>query len=398
MEKPVQLELNLIEALDSLGGKGRTTDIYNYLANKLNLNTHKRVEKMTCGNYSKFENTVRWAKENLKLKGLVESVERGIWALTEKGTAVSESLKPCKPNVMVVAFEVLGSLNEPIGLTLWGEYESTKNIIPNDSINLIVTSPPYALNNPRAYGNASERDYIKWFLPIAELMKKQLTSDGSLILNLGPVYKTNSPTKSLYMYKLLISLVEELGFHLAGECYWQNPIKLPVTSWVTKKRIRLKDSIENIFWLSKSETPYADNNNVLEPYADSYRKELGTSCKPYIRPSGLGIKYFNKDNGGKIPGNLIIASNAISNDPYMRYCRKNNLPIHPARMPKEIPSFFIDFLTQVDDTIMDVFSGSNIVGEEAIKRNRRFIAIEKCLQYIQGSIGRFSNYKINTFI
>src|ERR1700730_9188032 len=86
--------------------------------------------------------------------------------------------------------------------------------LPDSSVNAIITSPPYALHFKKAYGNVDKKDYVAWFLGFAREMLRVLKEDGSFVLNIGGSYNKGTPTRSLYHYKLLIALVDEIGFHL----------------------------------------------------------------------------------------------------------------------------------------------------------------------------------------
>lgn len=97
--------------------------------------------------------------------------------------------------------------------------------LPEGSINAVVTSPPYALHFKKAYGNVSKSAYVDWFLPFAREIYRVLADDGSFVLNIGGSYNKGSPTRSLYHFKLLIALVEEVGFHLAQEGVLVQPRK-----------------------------------------------------------------------------------------------------------------------------------------------------------------------------
>ena len=103
----------------------------------------------------------------------------------------------------------------------------------------------------------------------------------------------------------------------------------------------------------------------------------------------IGKGSFSKDNGGAIPGNVLISANTVASGSYFNYCRKNNLEIHPARMTQDIPQFFIKFLTDERDIVLDPFSGSNITGAVAEKLGRHWISIEINQEYAEGSKGRF---------
>jgi len=96
--------------------------------------------------------------------------------------------------------------------------EDARNLIqslPANSIDAIITSPPYALHFQKEYGNVAKEDYVAWFLQFAREFHRVLKDDGSFVLNIGGSYNKKYPTRSVYLYKLLIELVETVGFHLA---------------------------------------------------------------------------------------------------------------------------------------------------------------------------------------
>jgi site-specific DNA-methyltransferase (cytosine-N4-specific) len=95
--------------------------------------------------------------------------------------------------------------------------------LPSSSVEAVITSPPYALHFKKEYGNVEKAKYVEWFLPFAAEIKRILKPDGSFVLNIGGSYNPGSPTRSLYHFKLLIALCDDLGFHLAQECFWYNP-------------------------------------------------------------------------------------------------------------------------------------------------------------------------------
>jgi site-specific DNA-methyltransferase (cytosine-N4-specific) len=190
------------------------------------------------------------------------------------------------------------------------------------SVDLIVTSPPFALTRKKEYGNEQEDEYLRWFRPFAEAFRRVLKDSGSFVLDLGGAWKPGFPVRSLYHFKLLIMLCEEFGFHLAQEFYWWNPSKLPTPAeWVNIRRIRVKDAINTVWWLSKTEWPRASNRRVLQPYSPSMHELLAKGYKAKLRPSGHDISHkFSVDNGAAIPPNLIAIPNTESNSAYLRYC------------------------------------------------------------------------------
>jgi site-specific DNA-methyltransferase (cytosine-N4-specific) len=107
------------------------------------------------------------------------------------------------------------------------------------------------------------------------------------------------------------------------------------------------------------------------------------------RPSGHVAKKFERQNGGAIPSNLIELSHTSSRDAYQDYCREKKLPVHPARFPRQVPEFFVKFLTRRGDLVLDPFSGSNMTGYIAEKLGRRWLAFDQSAEFVSGSVGRF---------
>ncbi|BAY98476.1 DNA methylase N-4/N-6 [Tolypothrix tenuis PCC 7101] len=264
--------------------------------------------------------------------------------------------------------------------------------IDDNTINLILTSPPFALTRKKEYGNESAEKYIEWFLPFASEFKRVLTDDGSFVLDLGGAYLPGNPVRSIYQYELLVRLCKEIGFFLAQEFYHYNPARLPTPAeWVTIRRIRVKDSVNVVWWLSKTPNPKADNRKVLKPYSQSMQQLLKHGYKAKIRPSGHDISdKFQKDNQGAIPPNLLEIANTESNSAYLRRCKEAGIKPHPARFPQAFAEFFIKFLTDEGDLVLDPFTGSNTTGFVAENLQRQWIAFEINEDYVTGSRYRFS--------
>jgi DNA modification methylase len=262
--------------------------------------------------------------------------------------------------------------------------------VPDSSVNLILTSPPYAILRKKEYGNADQADYVAWFLPFARQFHRLLADNGSLVIDIGGAWVSGQPTRSLYHFELLIALCREVGFHLAQEFYWYNPAKLPSPAeWVTIRRIRVKDAIECVWWLSKTPTPKADNRKVLREYSPSMRRLLERGYRSKVRPSGHVITQKFHDNGGSIPDNVLVLGNTDSNGYYLKRCKDEGVKPHPARFPVQIPEFFIQFLTDPGDLVVDPFAGSNTTGSACEDFGRRWLAVEQYPDYVAASRYRF---------
>jgi DNA modification methylase len=268
--------------------------------------------------------------------------------------------------------------------------------VPDGSVSLVMTSPPFALQRQKEYGNKDEHEYIDWLAQFAAVVHRKLRDDGSFVLDLGGAYQKGVPTRSLYNFRVPIRFCDEIGFFLAEDFYWFNPAKLPSPiEWVNKRKIRAKDAVNTVWWFSKTEWPNADVTKVLAPYSDRMKKLLlnpESFYTPKLRPSGHDIgRGFGTDNGGAIPSNLLQYSNTDSNGGYLRGCKTVGIKGHPARFPAKLPEFFIKYLTKPGDLVVDIFAGSNTTGLVAESLGRRWLAYELSREYLAASAFRFLN-------
>lgn len=273
-------------------------------------------------------------------------------------------------------------------------------------VQLVLTSPPFPLNRKKKYGNRTGEQYLNWLQDLAPLFRDYLTPDGSIVLELGNAWEAGKPVMSTLPLKALLAFLEAADLNLCQEFICYNPARLPTPAqWVTVERIRVKDSFTRVWWMSPAVRPKANNRKVLTEYSKSMKELLrrGTyNAGP--RPSGhhIGRKSFLSDNGGAIPPNVLVppqessvllevlpVSNTRANDPYQAYCRQNDISPHPARMQTEVAMFFIKFLTDKNDLVLDPFAGSNTTGSAAQELKRKWLAIEQDGEYVDTSGCRF---------
>lgn len=260
-------------------------------------------------------------------------------------------------------------------------------------VQLVFTSPPFPLNNKKKYGNRTGEEYVEWLASFGRVLKHYLAPGGSVVVEIGNAWEPGKPTMSTLALEAMLAFLKKGGFHLCQQFVCFNPARLPSPApWVTIERIRVKDAFTHVWWMSATERPKADNRRVLRAYSGSMKKLLASEdYNAGTRPSEhhISIKSFLRDNGGAIPPNVLTFSNTTSYDPYQVYCREHEIRRHPARMPPGLPEFFIRFLTDEDDLVMDPFAGSNTTGAVAEEMGRRWIAIEPLDDYVRGSVGRF---------
>lgn len=260
-----------------------------------------------------------------------------------------------------------------------------------NKVDLIVTSPPFGLIKKKAYGNESADQYCEWFRNFAEGFANVLKDEGSLVIDIAGAWERGNPVKSLYQYEVLLMLCNDYGFNLCQEHFWWNPSKLPSPAqWVNVERSRVKDSVNCIWWLSKSKNPKASNVNVLGPYSKSMKRILKDGIYTGVRPSGHQVTdKFLQNNGGSIPPNLLAIANSESRGYYFDFCKEMDIPVHPARFPNALPEYFIRFLTEKNDLVVDPFGGSCVTGYVAENLGRKWKSIELRHDYALGGAGRF---------
>ena len=274
-------------------------------------------------------------------------------------------------------------------------------------VQLILTSPPFPLNRKKKYGNLKGDAYLQWLSRMAPLFRKYLTADGSIVLEIGNAWEPGKPTMSTLPIRALLAFLGAADLHLCQEFVCFNPARLPTPAqWVNVERIRVKDAFTRVWWMSPVERPRANNRNVVTGYSksmlDLLKKGTYNSGK---RPSGhhIGTKSFLSNNGGSIPPNVLIPSgvgaspplfevlpiaNTRANDAYQQYCKNNDIPVHPARMQGKLAEFFIRFLSEKNDLVLDPFAGSNTTGAVAERLKRKWISIELDGDYIRGAEAR----------
>ena len=364
-------------------------------------------------------------------------------------TAGNESVE-VQPSVEAVG-------EDPIqGAAYAGDSRSLLKAVEDTSIDLVVTSPPFALQRKKEYGNKSPEKYVDWFLDFAERAYDALAADGSLVIDIGGGWQKGKPLRSHYHFKLLGALTDDDGlladrigesFNLAQDFYWYNPAKLPTPAqWVTIERIRVKDAVNHVWWLSTGDArEKPDNRRVLKEYSDAQKQLIEKGHDAQSRPSehelsdtfdepaedgairpnfrnaiddpstkqssaellekldvpknllemvleeGLTEELAQTVGAAHTEDNVLEIANTRSKTPYLEACKETDTDIHPARFPRELPKFFIQFLTEPGDTVLDIFAGSNTTGQMAQQTGRKWLAFETEERYLEGSRYRFQN-------
>jgi DNA modification methylase len=266
-----------------------------------------------------------------------------------------------------------------------GNCEDILKEFPENTFDLILTSPPYA--DQRFYGKTESKihpdDFVDWFLPKAKEFYRVLKNNGSFVLNIND--KVVKGFQHLYVFELVVLLSKELKFNLVRDYIWFNPSS-PPNIYSSGKYGRTKKSHEYCFWFSKGKTWTFNIDPIRKPYSQDMMKYLAGkgkgNRKENLRPSTHSFNCEKKwtDNGGSDPGSVIEIGNTSSNDSFMKMAKERKI-FHPARFPEKLAEFFILSGSNEGDLVLDPFSGSGTTAISAQRNNRNWIGIDSNPDY-----------------
>ncbi len=255
--------------------------------------------------------------------------------------------------------------------------------LPDNSVDMFFTSPPYAERRKSVYDGIPEDQYVDWFLPIALEIKRIMKPTGSFFLNIKP--HTHKGERSLYVFDLILKLKREVGFMFVEEYCWTK------NAFPGNLRGRFKNAFEPVYHFTKA----SPSNITFNPTA------CGTPIKPEslararrkqngMPENGSGMAALRSENLLKIeiarPSNLINANN-VSN-------QFSDKQMHPATFPTDLVEFFVKSFTNEDDVVCDPFGGSGTTGLVCKKNKRKWIIIEKEKKYYDLISKRFNSFVI----
>jgi site-specific DNA-methyltransferase (cytosine-N4-specific) len=381
------LQFPLLEAIAEAGGRARPRDLYQSLADRLNLDDGARETQKVCGDgqrYNVFEQQVRWARQTAVAQGLIATPKRGIWELADPAY---DKLKKARRGQVVLIY----TLDD--GIALWAHAEEAASAIEPGSVDLVLTSPPYPVIK-RAYGRFTVPEWLAWMSDLVGLWRELITERGTIAVNLMDVFVPGSPNISPYVERFTLDAIDRHGLHLAGRMPWHSPTKLPNLHWAVKERVRPKNTLEHILLFSKHPHPDWDTRRLpRESYAKRTMSQERQVRGRETRPSGyiINADAFRPTEDGPIPGNLLIAGGVSGNNAYARRCAEAGMPVHPARFPEALPKRTILMTTKPGGLVYDPMAGSNTTGKVALELGRRFISSEPMLAYAQSSALRFDH-------
>lgn len=333
---------------------------------------------------------MRWHQQTLKQMGIIEHVGRGQWQLTQ---ASGKDLQQATTESRMIAFST------DLGVAIWARNES---VFPqlDEPIHLCITSPPYPLRNARAYGNPSAAEYVDFISNSLEPIVRGLIPGGSIVLNISnDIFESKSPARSLYVERMVIALHDRLGLHLMDRIPWINLSKPPgPTYWACVNRVQLSSCYEPIYWFTNDPLKVrSDNRRVLEEHTVKHQKLMASGGEHRNASYGNGAyqirdgKSFSTQTSGKIPRNAIQKGHSCPDTlAYRRAANELGIQKHGAMQPTSIPDFFIRFLTEPGELVVDLFGGTAKTGLAAERLGRRWLVTEWMLSYLRGGAEHFA--------
>ena len=243
--------------------------------------------------------------------------------------------------------------------------------MPDNSIDLIVTSPPYADARAHTYGGIKPGEYVDWFVPRAEEMLRILKPTGSFVLNIKE--KAVDGERHTYVLELILSLKREVGFLWVEEYIWHKTTSMP-----GKWKYRFRDSWERIIHFAKSKDLKMNQEAVMQPVEGWTEKRLkNMNNNDLTRQASSTNPKAGRRISAWVGRDKVYPSNVLHKPPI---CHNTG---HSAAFPPWLPEFFVELFTDQGDVVLDPFSGSGTTFKVAKELGRIPIGIDILPEYAE---------------
>jgi DNA modification methylase len=382
---------------DAPNGRLSNADFYRAVADRAGIDPDELGRKAPVGRdgkqYLTLAHQLRWRQQDLKRMGVIERIanERGVWQLTE---SAGKKLDEAGKSVQLIAFST------KLGVAIFGNCKDVFAGI-EDEIHLVFTSPPFLLAKPRAYGNpATWQEYVDFICAALGPVCLHMVPGASIVINLtNDSFVQGSPARSTYLERLVIALEDRLGLHLMDRLIWRSAKAPGPTQWACKHPIQLRTGYEFCLWFTNDPMRVRSNNRrVLLPHTERHIKLMTSGGIQHAASYGDGSQVhrpgqYGTVTEGRLPTNVIeIGTGCADTRAYRRRAQALGLPVHGAMMPTLLPEFFIEFLTEPGDLVVDMFGGTGKTALAAERLGRRWAMAEKMLQYIRGAATHFEEF------
>jgi site-specific DNA-methyltransferase (adenine-specific) len=254
--------------------------------------------------------------------------------------------------------------------TLLGDSREVLRTIDDNTIDLIITSPPYADRRKNTYGGIDPKEYVNWFLPISEQLLRVLKPTGTFILNIKE--KAENGERNTYVLELILALRKQ-GWLWTEEFIWHKKNCYP-GKWPN----RFRNAWERLLQFNKTRNFNMYQEAVMVPIGDWVNGRLkNLSETDKIRDNSKSGSGFGKNISNWLKRNMVYPTNVLQ---FATVCNNKN---HSAAFPEELPEWFIKLFTKDNDWVLDPFLGSGTTVEVAQRMMRNSIGIEIMREYVE---------------
>lgn len=343
-----------------------------------------------------FFRRVRWIQQSLKQEGIVTRIDRSEWGVSNNHRIKLRSINCAKGMI---------AMSTRLGVAIWGDSSLIGKQVIDEPVHLVLSSPPYPLKSPRAYGNPDIDEYIDFLSRVLEPWVANLAKGGSIALNVSnDIFEDKSPARSTYLEELTLALKKRFSLHLMDRLIWTSNKAPGPYQWASKEHYQLNVGYEFVIWLTNDPLAcFSDNQQVLQAHSDAHINFVarGGVSQAAAYGDGAYIKQlgaYSNETAGRIPTNVLYFSNYCgSGRRVSRYARQNGLPEHGAKFPESLSRFLVNFLSKPGQLVVDTFGGTLTVGESAEISGRRWICIDMMWEYVRQSFPRFTQFGDDTY-
>ncbi|MRD49689.1 site-specific DNA-methyltransferase [Caenimonas koreensis DSM 17982] len=351
----------------------------------------KAAAPASCRDRNLVHRKMRWHQQTLRQLGLLEKVpgRRGVWQLKPQ----AKELTPARPGMVLVAFSTR------LGLALWS---SCHDVFPriDEPIALLLTSPPYPIRKPRAYGGVTAGEFTDFICGALEPIVANLLDGGSIALSLSPdCFEPGSPARSTYLEEATLALKRRFDLHLMDRIIWTNPARPPgPVRWASIQRVQLSATYEMVLWFTNNPAAcFSDNRRVLQPHTERHAGLIARGGEKRTTNYGDGayrlrVGSFGAETAGRIPRNVQnFTHNGATHRAMRQAAISAGLPTHGACMPLGLAKFLVEFLTRKDQLVVDCFGGWLRTALAAEQTGRRWLATELMGEHLMGAAYAFQH-------
>lgn len=280
----------------------------------------------------------------------------------------------------------LKTIDNFINRIICGDVKEILPQIPSNSVDLIITSPPYADKRKHVYNTIPASTYVEWFLPVTNELERVLKNTGSFVLNIKE--KAENGERHTYVLELILEMKKQ-GWRWVEEYIWHKKNCYP-GKWPN----RFRDAWEHCLHFTKQKKFKMYQEAVMVPIGDWVEERLkNLSEKDKIRFESMSKSGFGKNISNWLKRDKVYPTNVL----YLATeCSNKN---HSATFPVALPSWFIKLFTEKGDVVLDPFIGSGTTAVACIQLNRRYIGIEIKEEYCNLAMERIKKEtKPNLFI